>query len=86
MPPIKTRRLDGDLDAARLRMIRMTEIAVKVLDAEGLNVLSVTISAHLIGKLGSQAQKMLDDISAELDSEHAKDWTLRLKNVPWGKA
>lgn len=82
----EARSLDGDLEAAKLRLLRFAEIAATELDAESLNVLSVTISAHLIGKLGAPAVDLYHQISRDLEGEQAKDWTIRLKNAHWGKA
>jgi hypothetical protein len=78
--------LDGDLQAARLRLLRFAEIAATELDAESLNALTITISAHLIGKLGEPAVGLYRQVTADLESEQAKDWTIRLKNAEWGKA
>jgi len=88
-PPAATRggSIDGDLIAARMRLLRFAEIAAaEIDDAVSLNALSITISAHLIGLLGPQALKLYDQIKADLDSEHAKDWTIRLRNEKWAKA
>jgi hypothetical protein len=86
VPRLEETSLDGDLQAAKLRLLRFAELAASELGARQLNAISVTISAHLMGKLGPQAVDLYDQITLDLESERAKDWTIRLKNTQWGSA
>jgi hypothetical protein len=78
--------LIGDLDAARIRLLRMGELAAKDCDAVSLNALSMTIYAHLVSAIGDAAVPLHQQIRMELDSEQKKDWTLRYQGIEWGKA
>lgn len=85
----KRDNLDGDLKAARTRLLRFAEMAAAnaaEVGSESLNTLSITIAAHLIAKLGEPAVKLYKQIGADLDSEHAKDWTIARRNEKWGNA
>jgi hypothetical protein len=64
----------------------LTYLAEKELDAGALNAISVTIAAHLSRKLGQPPLSFCDDLTAEVESERAGDWTLRFKDSMWRRA
>ena len=78
--------LIGDLDAARIRLLRFAELAAKECGVESLNALSITIGCHLIKPMGLRGALLVDQITNELKAERLQDWTLRYKEIPWGKA
>lgn len=78
--------LIGELDAARVRLLRLAELAAKECGVESLNALSVTIGCHLCLPLGAREGALLvRQIENELASEQLEDWTLRYRDIAWGK-
>ena len=77
--------LCGDIDTARKRLIIFAELAVQHLDVVSLNAISITTGAHLCGPLGVDGAPLVRQVEAELQSEHAKDWTLASRLTIGGK-
>ena len=85
VPPEET-SLDGDLGAAKLRLLRFAGLAASELSAVQLNALSMTMSAYLMGKLGARGVYLCEQVVAELASEQARDLAIRLMDAGWERA
>ena len=84
VPPEET-SLDGDLGAAKLRLLRFAELAASELSARQLNALSMTMSVYLMGKLGAKGVHLYEQVVADIASEQAKDLAVRMMDAGWDK-